>query len=90
MRIELEKYRDYSIFYETMYDRIEIESLESDEDSNLSSIRQAKFKIDKHLKEQNKFEPFSKRFSLANVKACENFNRRNTLSILRIKICAQR
>jgi len=31
-------------------------------------------------------EPVSKRFSLVNVKAGENFNRMNTLGIFRIKI----
>jgi len=31
-------------------------------------------------------EPISKRFSLVKIKAGENFNRRNTLSILRIEI----
>jgi len=31
-------------------------------------------------------EPDSKRFSLFNIKEGENFNRRNTLSIARIKI----
>jgi len=31
-------------------------------------------------------EPVSKRFSLVKVKESENFNHRNTLSILRIKI----
>jgi len=35
-------------------------------------------------------EPISKRFSLVKVKAGKNFNRRNTLSILRIEIFAQR
>jgi len=35
-------------------------------------------------------EPLSKRFSLVKVKAGENFNRRNTWSISRIKIFAQR
>ncbi|MBU3946777.1 MAG: hypothetical protein KJ826_00960, partial [Proteobacteria bacterium] len=34
--------------------------------------------------------PLSKRFSLVKVKAGENFNRRNTWSISRIKIFAQR
>ncbi|MBU4010703.1 MAG: hypothetical protein KJ882_08050, partial [Proteobacteria bacterium] len=34
--------------------------------------------------------PLSKRFSLVKVKADENFNRRNTWSISRIKIFAQR
>ena len=38
----------------------------------------------------NTNEPLSKRFSLVKVKAGENFNRRNTWSILRIKIFAQR
>jgi len=36
------------------------------------------------------YEPLSKRFSLVKVKAGENFNRRNTWSIERIKIFAQR
>jgi len=31
-------------------------------------------------------EPVSERFSLFNIKKGENFNRRNTLSISRIKI----
>ncbi|MBU4034889.1 MAG: hypothetical protein KKA35_00520, partial [Proteobacteria bacterium] len=35
-------------------------------------------------------EPLSKRFSLVKVKAGENFNRRNTWSISRIKIFTQR
>jgi len=35
-------------------------------------------------------EPLSKRFSLVKVKADENFNRRNTWSISRIKIFIQR
>ncbi|MBU4009271.1 MAG: hypothetical protein KJ882_00785, partial [Proteobacteria bacterium] len=35
-------------------------------------------------------EPLSKRFSLVKVKAGENINRRNTWSISRIKIFAQR
>ncbi|MBU4034986.1 MAG: hypothetical protein KKA35_01005, partial [Proteobacteria bacterium] len=35
-------------------------------------------------------EPLSKRFSLVKVKAGENFNRRNTWSISRIKTFAQR
>jgi len=35
-------------------------------------------------------EPLSKRLSLVKVKAGENFNRRNTWSISRIKIFAQR
>ena len=32
------------------------------------------------------FESISKRFSLVKIKTGENFNRRNTLSILRIEI----
>jgi hypothetical protein len=35
-------------------------------------------------------EPISKRFSLVKIKAGEYFNRKNTLSILRIEILAQR
>ena len=35
-------------------------------------------------------EPISKRFSLVKVKAGEYFKRKNTLSILRIEIWAQR
>jgi hypothetical protein len=35
-------------------------------------------------------EPISKRFSLAKVKADQNFNRRNTLGISRIEIFIQR
>ncbi len=35
---------------------------------------------------RNSMESVSKRFSLVKVKESENFNRRNTLSILRIKI----
>jgi len=35
-------------------------------------------------------EPVSKRFSLFNIKKGENFNRRNTLCISRIKIWAWR
>jgi len=35
-------------------------------------------------------EPLLKRFSLVKVKAGENFNRRNTWSISRMKIFAQR
>jgi len=35
-------------------------------------------------------EPLSKRFSLVKVKADENFNRRNTWGISRIKIFTQR
>ena len=45
-----------------------------------SSYPPAKHQRDKHI------EPVSKRSSLSKVKECENFNRRNTLSILRIEI----
>ena len=58
MKVELEKYRDYTIFYETMYDRIEIEGLEGDTDRDASSLKQAKKIIDEHLQDVNKFEAF--------------------------------